>query len=51
MSEDFELRRSRYDHPDALALTEQAQSFYIELYGGPDGTPFTSDEFAPAGGS
>ena len=50
MSEDFKLRRSRYDHPDAVALTEQAQQFYIELYGGPDGTPFTADEFAPPRG-
>ena len=47
MSEDFELRRSRYDHPDAVALTHQAQSYYVEIYGGPDGTPFTADEFAP----
>ena len=30
VSDDFELRRSRYDHPDAVALTEQAQSFYVE---------------------
>jgi len=33
-----------------VALTEQAQSFYVEIYGGPDGTPFSADEFAPPHG-
>jgi GNAT superfamily N-acetyltransferase len=43
----FELRPARYDSPDAMALTKQAQQFYVELYGGQDTTPFTADEFTP----
>ena len=31
-------------------LTDQAQSFYVDLYGGPDETPFTADEFTPPQG-
>jgi GNAT superfamily N-acetyltransferase len=46
----FDLRPVRYDSPDAMALTEQAQLFYVELYGGPDETPFTVDEFTPPQG-
>jgi GNAT superfamily N-acetyltransferase len=46
----FQLRPVRYDSPDATALTEQAQLFYVDLYGGPDGTPFTVEEFAPPRG-
>ena len=45
------LRPVRYDSPDAVALTEQVQQFYIEIYGGPDGTPFTAADFRrPNGG-
>jgi GNAT superfamily N-acetyltransferase len=47
VSDSFQLRPASYDSPDAMALTEQAQLFYVELYGGPDDTPFTVDEFAP----
>ena len=50
MAGSFELRAVAYDSPDAMALTEQAQQFYVELYGGPDSTPFTVDEFAPPQG-
>ncbi len=46
----FELRQVPYDSPDAEALTEQAQLYYIEIYGGPDGTPFAAVEFAPPKG-
>lgn len=47
----FELRPISYDHPDAQALTERAQDFYIELYGGPDDDPLTAAEFcSPEGG-
>ena len=46
----LELRAVRYDSPDAKTLTEQAQLFYIELYGGPDETPIAVDEFAPPRG-
>ncbi len=50
MTGDLTLCPDRYDSPDAVALTEQVQQFYIEIYGGPDGTPFTADEFAPPNG-
>lgn len=43
----LELRALRYDSPDVRALTEQAQLYYVEIYGGPDDTPFTVEEFAP----
>jgi GNAT superfamily N-acetyltransferase len=50
MADTLAIRRVSYQHPDAVALTEEAQRFYISLYGGPDGTPFTADEFAPPNG-
>lgn len=47
----LELRRASYDHPDAVLLTERAQSYYVGLYGTPDETPFSAAEFtAPGGG-
>ena len=50
LAQAFQLREVAYDSPDATALTEQAQLFYVEIYGGPDGTPFTLEEFAPPKG-
>ena len=47
---DLALRPVRSDSADALTLTEQAQQFYIEIYGGPDGTPLTAEEFVPPNG-
>ena len=49
--ETLELRRTPYDHPDPVALTALAQEFYVEIYGGPDHTPFTAEEFSPPHGS
>ena len=47
----FELRPLSYDHPDALELTERAQAYYVEIYGGRDDDPLTAAEFAdPLGG-
>lgn len=47
----LELRPVPYDHPDAQELTEQAQAYYVELYGGRDDDPMTAVEFAaPRGG-
>ena len=47
----LELRQVSYDHPDAQELTERAQAYYVELYGGPDSDPMTAAEFtAPCGG-
>jgi ribosomal protein S18 acetylase RimI-like enzyme len=50
MTGDLALRQARYDSPDAVALTEQVQQFYVEIYGGPDGTPFTAEAFTPPNG-
>lgn len=51
MTGDLALRPVRYDSADAVALTEQVQQFYVEIYGGPDGTPFTAADFSrPNGG-
>lgn len=46
----FALRPVSYDHPDARALTERAQDYYVELYGGPDDDPLTADELRPPHG-
>ena len=46
----FELRRLSYDHPDAQALTEQAQAYYVEIYGGRDDDPLTAAELSPPHG-
>ena len=47
----FALRPVSYDHPDAQELTERAQAYYIDLYGGRDDDPLTAAEFAaPRGG-
>ena len=50
MTADLTLRAVRYDSPDAVELTEQVQEFYIEIYGGPDGTPFSAEDFTPPNG-
>lgn len=46
----LEIRRVTYDHPDATALTDLAQAFYVQLYGGPDATPYEVAEFSPPRG-
>ena len=40
-----EIRKTRYDHPDAVKLTEQVQREYVERYGGPDATVMDADHF------
>ena len=50
MTATLDLRRTRYDSPDAATLTEQVQEYYVTVYGGPDTTPFTAEEFAPPRG-
>jgi GNAT superfamily N-acetyltransferase len=44
---EFQVRPRAYDHPDATVLIAEAQQFYVALYGGPDETPFTPEEFTP----
>src|SRR5690606_37746993 len=46
----FELRVVPYDHPDAVALIDQLQQFYLDHYGGTDDTPVDPAEFAPPRG-
>ena len=46
----LQLRPTRYDHPDAVALTDQAQRYYREIYGGEDTNPMEADEFTPPAG-
>ncbi len=41
----FDVRHVPYNHPDAVMLLAEAQDFYKALYGGPDETPFTPEEF------
>jgi ribosomal protein S18 acetylase RimI-like enzyme len=48
--EELRLEQVPYEHPDVTALTQAANEFYIQIYGGPDGTPFTTAEFAPPNG-
>ena len=40
-----EIRKTPYDHPDAVLLTEQVQQEYVERYGGPDATAMDADHF------
>ena len=40
-----------YEHPDVASLEMAAQEFYVEIYGGPDDTPYTTAEFAPPHGA
>jgi len=46
----LELRPSRPDHPDSLAMIDRVQQYYVELYGGPDSDPLPPAEFAPPRG-
>ena len=46
----FRLVPGSYDHPDAVALSEQAQLYYISIYGGPDSDPLTAADFTPPHG-
>ncbi len=39
-----------YEHPDVATLEAQAQEFYIQIYGSPDETPFTTSDFTPPQG-
>ncbi len=41
----LELREVAYSHPHAATLTDLAQAYYRDIYGGPDSSPMRSDEF------
>ena len=40
-----------YEHPDVAALEQAAQQFYVQIYGSPDETPFTTADFTPPHGA
>jgi ribosomal protein S18 acetylase RimI-like enzyme len=48
--EELRLLQVPYEHPDVAALEREAQRFYIQIYGGPDDTPFTTADFSPPQG-
>ena len=50
METSLEIRRIRFDHPDAVRLTEAVQREYVERYGDPDLTPLDPAEFEPPAG-
>jgi ribosomal protein S18 acetylase RimI-like enzyme len=45
------IRPADYHDPDAVTLTETVQRFYTDLYGGPDDSPVTIEEFSPPAGA
>jgi GNAT superfamily N-acetyltransferase len=51
VSEELELRQVPYEHPDVAALESEAQQFYVEIYGSPDDTPYTTADFVPPRGA
>jgi GNAT superfamily N-acetyltransferase len=46
----LDLRRTAFDHPDALRLIAELQQVYQQRYGGDDATPVDITEFAPPQG-
>lgn len=40
-----------YEHPDVATLEQAAQQFYVQIYGSPDETPFTTADFTPPHGA
>jgi GNAT superfamily N-acetyltransferase len=51
VSEEFRLEQVTYEHPDVARLEAAAQRFYIQIYGGPDDTPYTTADFSPPHGA
>jgi GNAT superfamily N-acetyltransferase len=48
---EFRLRQVPYEHPDVASLELSAQQFYVEIYGSPDDTPYTTADFIPPHGA
>ncbi len=44
------LRVAALDHPDAVALNDQVQAYYTEVYGGSDATSMEVAQFLPPRG-
>jgi GNAT superfamily N-acetyltransferase len=49
--EEFRLQQVPYEHPDVATLDGAAQQFYVQIYGSPDETPFTTADFTPPHGA
>ena len=49
--EQLELQPRLLDHPDAVRLVDEVQTFYADLYGGPDTGPIDPQEMAPPDGA
>jgi ribosomal protein S18 acetylase RimI-like enzyme len=49
--EEFRLQPVPYEHPDVATLEQAAQQFYVQIYGSPDETPFTTADFTPPHGA
>jgi GNAT superfamily N-acetyltransferase len=49
--EEFRLQLVPYEHPDVATLEQAAQQFYVQIYGSPDETPFTTVDFTPPHGA
>jgi GNAT superfamily N-acetyltransferase len=49
--EELQLRPVPYEHLDVAALEQAAQQFYVQIYGSPDETPFTTADFTPPHGA
>ena len=46
----LELLVASLDHPDAVALNDQVQAYYTEVYGGSDATAMETAQFLPPRG-
>jgi ribosomal protein S18 acetylase RimI-like enzyme len=51
VSAEFRLQPVPYEHPDVATLEQAAQQFYVQIYGSPDETPFTTADFTPPHGA
>lgn len=51
MPAEFRLQPVPYEHPDVATLEQAAQRFYVQIYGSPDETPFTTADFTPPHGA
>ena len=46
----LELRPARLDDPEVVAMIDEVQAWYVEIYGGRDDDPTDPEEFAPPRG-
>jgi GNAT superfamily N-acetyltransferase len=51
VAEELRLLQVPYEHLDVATLEAEAQRFYIQIYGGPDDTPYATADFSPPHGA